>query len=159
MFTGDQHSLEANYGTTAELYPRDIGAWILEETSDGLKACYQIVALDAPDIFYAFPLIELLREASNRQVVTLPVCAVGTPLFADMLGPRKLTADLFSRVPTIMRRTARSSAGCTDGISPRISAWQLRRYTGCSALIKQHEGFRRLHLVSQPTKALQRVCR
>jgi hypothetical protein len=77
VFIEDQHSLAANHGTTAELYPRDIGAWILDETSDGLKACYQIVALDAPDMLYAFPLTELLEEVSNRQIVTLPVCTIG----------------------------------------------------------------------------------
>ena len=33
---------------TLELHPRDIGAWIMQETKDGLKTCYQIVAWALP---------------------------------------------------------------------------------------------------------------
>jgi len=58
----------------SKLHTRDIGAWILEETSKGLKACYQIVALEAPDMIYAIPMIKILGEASrSRHTLTLPV--------------------------------------------------------------------------------------
>ncbi|OIW29105.1 hypothetical protein CONLIGDRAFT_633281 [Coniochaeta ligniaria NRRL 30616] len=56
----------------SRLHRRDIGAWILQETSDGLKACYQIVALGEPDIVYAVPLKQLLRDVRTKGVATLP---------------------------------------------------------------------------------------
>jgi len=70
-----------------ELHPRDIGAWILEETSEGLKACYQIVALEAPDMIYAIPIMGVLDNASSTldQTLTLPVSSC---------QPRQLTLGL-----------------------------------------------------------------
>lgn len=58
-----------------ELHPRDIGAWILDESNDGLKACYQIVALEAPDMIYAIPIMDVLDNASSTlgQTLTLLV--------------------------------------------------------------------------------------
>jgi len=55
------------------LHPRDIGAWIIAETSSGLKVCYQIVALGQPDIVYAVPIMKAIRGADTAFVITLPV--------------------------------------------------------------------------------------
>jgi hypothetical protein len=36
--------------------------------------CYQIVALGQPDIVYAVPIMEAIRDADDAFVITLPVC-------------------------------------------------------------------------------------